>query len=111
MTRLTATRIDESFFLRSASAGGSSIATTSLHARTTARCFADERDFGERFGERRLEADQDDVRVGVLLEELQRRRDGDGRAVIAAHRVDGNGDRHANVRVGRALARRNVASG
>ena len=43
LTRFTATRIDESFFRRSASAGGSSIATTSEHAWMLARSFAGER--------------------------------------------------------------------
>ena len=43
LTRLMATRIDESFFLRSASAGGSSIATTSVAAWMTMRSRADER--------------------------------------------------------------------
>ncbi len=44
LTRLIATRIDESFFLRSASAGGSSIATTSLAAWTVTRSRAGERE-------------------------------------------------------------------
>ena len=42
-TRLIATRIDESFFLRNASAGGSSIATTSAAAWTVIRSRAGER--------------------------------------------------------------------
>ena len=44
-TRLTATRSDESFFLRSASAGGSSISTTSVAATIVMRSRAGDRDF------------------------------------------------------------------
>ncbi len=45
LTRLIATRIDESFLRRSASAGGSSISITSLAACTRMRSRAGDRDF------------------------------------------------------------------
>ena len=98
LTRLIATRIDESFFLRSASAGGSSIATTSLAGCIVSAIARRRARLGERLRERGLEADQDHARVGVLLEERERRRDRDRRAVVAAHRVDGNGDGHRSAR-------------
>ena len=93
LTRLTATRIDESFFLRSASAGGSSIVTTSLAGRIVMRSGAATATWRapRRAGSRPT---SDHARVGRLLEKGERGRHGDRRTVVAPHRVDGDGDGH-----------------
>jgi hypothetical protein len=95
LTRFTAMRIDESFFLRKASAGGSShgddLAARAHFQAIAARASAPWRALRRA----RLEADQDHARVGVLLQELQRGGHGHGRAVIPPHRVDCDRDRHA----------------
>ncbi len=49
---------------------------------------------GKTFPHRGLVADEHDPGVERLLEKLQRSGDRHGRAVIASHRVDGNGDLH-----------------
>ena len=97
-TRLIATRIDESFFLRSASAGGSCISTTSLAAWIVSRSRAGDASFASAARSARLRPDRDHPRVRRLLEELERRRERDGGTVVASHRVDGYRDRHGGRR-------------
>ena len=98
LTRLIATRIDESFFLRNASAGGSCISTTSLAACSVSRSRAGDESFASAALQRRLQADRDHPRVGRCLEKLERRRQRGRGAVVAPHRVDGYRDRHGGRR-------------
>ena len=51
----------------------------------------------QRLGQRRLQSDQDHARVGRVLEELERCRDGDREAGVASHRINGNRDGQGHV--------------
>ena len=68
LTRLMATRIDESFFLRSASAGGSCISTTSVAGCSESRAVAGDLSRASAAAERASRPDRDHLRVGRLLE-------------------------------------------
>ncbi len=98
LTRLIATRIDESFFLRSASAGGSSISTTSLAAcdREASPQPATSA-WRARPSAAASRPTSDHARVGRFLEEGERCRQRDRRTVVAAHRVDGYRDGHLRI--------------
>ena len=104
LTRSTATRIDESFFSRSASAGCSSMPTTWLDM--------DDRGVrGKLAGDAaddRLVADEDHPVVGICPGVVERPEDDLGGTVIAAHRVDRDADPVAlgAGRLGRGLGHR-----
>jgi hypothetical protein len=51
-------------------------------------------DGAQRFADVLVATDEDNARVRRLLEKPDRRKDGNGRAVIATHRVDGYADAH-----------------
>ena len=94
LTRLIATRIDESFLRRSASAGGSCISTTSDAASTAMRAFAGDLIFASAAVSGLEQADRDHAGLGHGLEELDCRGQRDGRTVVPSHRIDRYRDRH-----------------